>query len=574
MSRIIELTPEIYNRIAAGEVIENPASVVKELLENSLDAGSTVISVKVSGAGRKEISVQDNGEGMACDDLRLSVKKHATSKIKCVEDLESIGTFGFRGEALSSLVSVSQVEISSKREEDETGWRLVLSGGSTREGALAMNRGTHVRVFNLFYNTPARRKFLRSDSRESIQIREILIRMIIPHPHIRFEVEFEGERPVVYPVRKDVRERIADIYGRQFSDELLDVSSSSPPVRLEGLAGRPSFHKPNRTHQFLFLNRRSITSRYFSFWLSRAYEGFLLPGRHPVAFLFLSLDAGFFDVNVHPAKREVRFADEARVADCVIHAVRKDLNEKADIPDAGHKEEGTTERDVKQGAEKAFRLYLAKDPSSAGPYSYPPSFSGMREEPFNETGPFFTLFNAFIFYEDREKGEVLIIDQHAAHERVIYERLKRSMSEKKGLSQALLIPLPVELPDAEHKLAMEHAALFSDAGYELEDFGPTTVLLRGVPSFLRHEDDRKLFLDILSDLADGRERKDGDIRDSLLKSMACHSAVKAGDAISDDEKEALVSDLLVLEKKTSCPHGRPAVVRLKKDEIEKWFRRK
>ncbi|MDD5066574.1 MAG: DNA mismatch repair endonuclease MutL [bacterium] len=583
MARIIELSPEIYNRIAAGEVIENPASAVKELVENSIDAHSSGISISIRQAGKKEIIVTDDGEGMSQDDLRLSIKKHTTSKIKGLDDLDRIRTLGFRGEALSSLVSVSLMEISSRPERSDTGLKLsVKSGGKeVKEAETAMPRGTSIRVSNLFYNTPARLKFLKSESRELVHIREMLNKMIIPHYNIRFEIRVDDENPVIYKKTENLLARLRDLYGPEFVKELLPVGYTDKRVKLSGFISKPSYSRSNRNLQLLFLNNRPILAKFYPYWLTLAYENLIMRNRFPAAFIFLEMDPLDFDVNVHPAKKEVRFSDEYNLGNLLISTIKSCLNEKVIIPEVGREQisgngtdPGALKNKMGEGISRAIDTFLYKQADRPSYSSVMTARESVPDGSGAENRPCFSIFNTYLFYEDREKKEVLIIDQHAAHERIIYERLKRGLREKEEISQNLLIPINLHLSDAEYQIVMEHKGVFEEVGYRIEPFGGKTVVLNAIPAFLKPSDDRRLFLDILSDLLENKETDPVRMKEELIKSMACKAAVKAGDTLAGEQKESLINELLKTEGRYTCPHGRPAVIRLSMNEIGKWFHRK
>ncbi len=584
MGKIIELSPEVYNRIAAGEVIENPASVVKELLENSLDADSTEIKITIKNSGKKEITVIDNGNGMDKDDLYLAIKKHTTSKIKNTKDLNRIKSLGFRGEALSSIVSIAIVELSSRTNKTDHGIKLYIeNAGDIKENQVSLNKGTSVKVQNLFYNTPVRFKFLKKDNKELLNIKQIVTKLIIPHYNINFQLMYEENKPQIFRAKENIFERLKDVYGEEFCNELIFFKEKTSSFSLYGYISKPSFNKPNRNYQFLFLNKRPIITQYFHYWLTIAYENLLIKHRYPVAFIFIDVPPDFYDVNVHPSKKEVRFVNEHYLSDSLINAVKKTLNKKLLIPEIKHKE-GIQIQNEETALKKQFKSQLDNSINSyltnykKGDFKIKENILAEKENDFTGTSwntlTLFTLFDAYILYEKKGSDFIYIIDQHAAHERIIYERLKRDVKNEKNMYQNLLIPIHLQLSNIEYQIIMDHINVFKETGYQIEDFGSNSIIINSVPAYIHHIDDKQLFLDILSDLMENKDIKKIKIKEKILTSMACHSAIKTGDKISFKEKEALIKELLEIESRYTCPHGRPAIVKLTKVEIEKWFKRK
>ncbi len=589
MGEIVELTPDIYNRIAAGEVIENPASVVKELVENSIDAGADIVKVIVEKAGKKRIVVEDNGKGMSEEDAILSIKKHTTSKIKSVEDLQNIKTFGFRGEALSSIVSVAIVDIITRRKEDEVGVKLHIENNDIQISHIGINPGTRIAVNNLFYNTPARLKFLKSDSSELLKIKDILTNFAMANYNVRFEIYIDNKTPLIFKKENTLLDRLKMIWGKDVTDNLLYFEISKPLFKIYGYASKPSLNKPNRSSQYLFLNKRIIKNKYFNYWISKAYENLIIKGRYPIVFVFIDASPEFVDVNVHPAKTEVRFLNEYIISSSLIYAIRKSLENENIIPEI--KREISTKNEDKSGIKKEIEnsiMNFFKRNKDNESISEKDSFikkevevkeKEVDKERYEEknsfyTGNYFSLFNTYIFFE-KNNEEVLIIDQHAAHERIIYERLKRDIEKKENIKQNLLIPINVNLSPVEGEIVKNNISLFNEIGFEVEEFGNNSYLIRSIPAYIRHnQDDKSLFKDIIEILKENRKVDKKVIFDEILKTMSCKSAIKAGDYLSKEEKEFLITELLKNEEVYTCPHGRPAIIRLKKYEIEKWFKRK
>jgi DNA mismatch repair protein MutL len=574
MGKVIVLPPEIYNRIAAGEVIENPASVVKELIENSLDAGATEIEIKIKEAGTKEITVIDNGEGMTEEDALLAIKKHTTSKIKSIDDLNNIKSYGFRGEALSSIVSVSITEIITKTKEIELGLKLFIedSGKKISKSYVASKDGTTIKVLNLFYNTPARKKFLKGKTTEIRYIKETVTSIALAQPKVKFTLNIDNQNEFNFYQKENFFERIIEVFGEELRDNLIYFENLSDYFQVRGYVSKPNFNRPTRNFQYLFLNQRPITAKYFNFWISEAYKELLPTGRFPYAFVYIIASPQFVDVNVHPAKKEVRFLNEFYIGEKIISGIRNALTSENIIPAVNlPSSEQIKNEDLKENIQQAINYFVSKKENEK---EIEKSFYQEKEleKPMPIKENFFTLFNTYIFYE-KDDNEVLVIDQHAAHERVIYERLKRDIENKKEIIQNLLIPLNITLSPSEMNLLKENKELLNEIGFLFGEFGQNTIAIYGVPSYIRHIDDRQLFLDIIAILAEEKKVDRLKVREKILKSMACKSAIKAGDYLSKEQKEFLIKDLLENEGEYTCPHGRPAVVKLFKKEIEKWFQR-
>ncbi|MBN1897381.1 MAG: DNA mismatch repair endonuclease MutL [Spirochaetes bacterium] len=576
MTKIISLPPEIYNRIAAGEVIENPASVVKELVENSLDAHASEIKIIVQNGGKKEITVMDNGEGMSEDDALLAMKKHTTSKIRDLDDLNHIHTFGFRGEALSSMVSVAQMEIKTRTKESDAAVKFFIEPGGKKikKDYGPSETGTTVRVLNLFHNTPARLKFLKSDATEIKYIKETVTAIALAHYDKKFELIIDNKNDITLYRSPTILDRIREIFGRELGEHLIYLESAEDLFDLKGYVSKPSENRSTRQFQFLFLNQRPIKAKYFSYWISEGYKEMIPRSRYPFAFIFIDAASEFVDVNVHPAKKEVRFLNEYFLGNRLIKAIRSLLTPATGISQvhldvsSGESPKQKTDiqkESIKESVSRSLFQYEKKGRRPAPVPDFEQKTTFIKEN-------YFTLFNTYIFYEKNE-DEILIVDQHAAHERVIYERIKRAVAEKNNMTQSLLIPLNISLSPAEQEVLKSSRDILKQIGFEFEEFGQNTMTLQGVPSYIRHMDDRQLFLDIMGLIMENKKVDPVTIKEEIMKEMACKSAVKAGDYLSKEQKEILLQDLLEDESRFTCPHGRPAVVRISKKEIEKWFHR-
>ena len=573
MGKIVLLPPEIYNRIAAGEVIENPASVVKELIENSLDANADELKIIIKNAGKKEITVSDNGEGMTEEDVTLAIKKHSTSKIKTVEDLNNIKTFGFRGEALSSIVSVAIVEIITKTSNMDAGVKLLVedAGRKIKKTYIPTKTGTTVKVLHLFYNTPARLKFLKSNNTELKYIKDTITAIALSNPDIKFELIVDAQKDLTFYKQETVLDRICEIYGAELKETLIYFESGDDFLKVKGYISKPAINRPTRNVQYLFLNKRPIIAKYFNFWISEAFKELVPKGRYPYAFVYIDASSEFVDVNVHPAKKEVRFLNEFFIGNKIINTIKSVLSPQTAIPEIPHIEPKKSEnkKEIKESIQNAIYKFVQTQEKKKQPVVTPVEPVSFKEF---KTENFFTLFNTYIFYEKNE-NEVLVIDQHAAHERVIYERLKYEIKKKENLTQNLLIPLNVSLSPSEMEVLKSTEDILKEIGFVFEEFGQNTIAIYGVPSYIRHTDDKSLFLDIISLLMDNKKVDTITLKEEILKTIACKSAVKAGDYLNKEQKEVLIKQLLDVESKYTCPHGRPAIIKLSKKEIEKWFSR-
>ncbi len=574
MGKIVLLPPEVYNRIAAGEVIENPASVIKELIENSLDANSSEIIIKIKDAGKKEISVTDNGEGMTEEDALLAIKKHSTSKIKKVEDLENIETYGFRGEALSSIVSVSRTEIITRQKSMDSAVRLVIenSGKKVNKFYIQSKVGTTIKVLSLFYNTPARLKFLKSNNTELKYIKQTLTSIALTNPQIKFEVYNDENRDIMFYQQENILNRICEIFGEELREDLIYIESGDNYFKVQGYISKPAVNRPTRNFQYLFLNNRPITAKYFNFWISEAYKDLIIKGRFPIAFIYLTAAPDFVDINVHPSKKEVRFLNEYFVGNKIIKTIKSNLTPEIGIPTLKNLNEKRIEEGIADSIKNSISKFLESENETELTNHKTASLNYEQTVSANKTLNFFTLFNTYIFIQ--KDDEVLIIDQHAAHERVIYERLKKEIEKEENLTQNLLLPINLNLSPVELEVLKKHQDILRKLGFVFEDFGGNSVAIYGVPSYIRHKDDKNLFKDIIADLMANKKIDKLNLKEEVLKTISCKSAIKAGDYLSYEEKEILIKDLLEKEERYTCPHGRPAVVKLSKKEIEKWFARK
>jgi DNA mismatch repair protein MutL len=539
------LSTEIVERIAAGEVVERPASVVKELIENSLDAGASAISVEIRDGGLSLIRVSDDGCGMSRADAPLALERFATSKIHSLHDLDAITTMGFRGEALSSIAAVARLEILTRVQDELEGTRLRTGDGSIRTEPAASPAGTSVTVRDLFYNTPARRKFLKSPMREGQLVRQTIIRHSLARPDVAFRLVVNGRETYVAPPSTPL-ERLGTGLGREVATEMMDVSWEAADLRIWGHVSHPAIGRQNRQSQFFFVNGRPVRSGLLAVMLERPYAGRLPPQRRPLAVVHIQLDPHLVDVNVHPRKAEVRLSQERSVYGALTRAVEEAL---APFP----RQEGFF-------------------PGLAWPFaeiSVEPGRIREAEAGYAIAGlePLGQLHNAYIIARSRDG--LIVVDQHAAHEQVLFEQLGSRVP-----PHPLNPPYRVELTTREAELLEAHLEPLADVGVEIEPFGGHAFLMRSVPASLA-EQDLQMLLDALLEELPACRRLDPEVaRERLMTKAACTAAVKAGDILTREQMQGLLDDLMATWSPATCPHGRPAFVLLTLEELERRFMRR
>jgi len=585
--RIQILSPAVVSRIAAGEVVERPASVVKELVENAIDAGSRRIRVEVSGSGQKLIRVSDDGRGMSPEDARLAVRRHATSKIVSDADLEAIETLGFRGEALSSIAAVSLLELSTREEEAQEGLVLKLEGGKlTDSSPTGRPAGTTVTVRNLFYNTPARRKFLRSAQTEFRRIVDAVTHLSLAHREVGFQLMHGDRTTLNLGPAGNLQERLAELWPMEMVDDVIFFSHQAAPIQIEGCIGTPKMSQSSRHRQIFILNGRPVTDRTLQHGLFQAYQVYFPKDRHPAAVVLISTAPGQVDVNVHPTKREVRFQDSRAIHDLLAFTVGKALSRLTPRAELGEQIIG--EETGARGGSIGERTgeYLTGGRDSAGapdgsggqvqaslfdgrPGGQPPGApsEGRRRE---DLVSLWQLHNLYIF--SAIKSGVVIIDQHAAHERILYEQAKRSFQEAAASSQQLLFPQVVELTQAQLQVFDEHQDLLAGLGFVVRPFGGKTVLVEAEPVTLMMGRHSQVLRDILDDLA-AHQPAELDREERLARSFACQGAIKAGERLTQEEMNSLVNMLFATSSPYTCPHGRPTIIRMSLEELARKFGR-
>jgi DNA mismatch repair protein MutL len=645
MPNIHQLPSSVVNKIAAGEVIERPASVVKELLENSVDAGATRIDVALGQGGTDLIRVADNGSGIAAEELPLAVASHATSKIADADDLFHVGTFGFRGEALASIAEVSHLAIRSRQVEHDAGHEIEVVGGVRREVApCGCPVGTTIEVRNLFYNTPVRRKFLRASQTEIGHATEAFTRIALAQPQIHFTLRHNDKPLFDLPPTSNWRERIAEFFGRDLESTLIPLDNRDGDVRFFGFAADPQHSRANNRLQYLLLNGRFIRDRALQHALGEAYRGLLLTGRFPIAFLRLDVPAEAVDVNVHPTKLEVRFADSGRIYALVLGTIRKkflatDLTARvrtplaAPEPGAGAADAVATEQhrralvDWAKGSLSAARspatlaeaaddvqaaLELRFEPPPGPPLELtrldrswaPPPLSTRQHEAAEYAGRLttqplssppsesdrappravtqrmpggrshlgFQVHNRYLITENEEG--MVVIDQHALHERVLYEQLRQKVLAGQMETQRLLVPEPVTLPPAESTAALEARETLAQLGIEVEAFGGDTLLVSSYPAMLANLSPAEMLRQVVELLVSSHKTPERrDLLDELLHMIACKAAIKAGDYLAPEEITALLEQRHCYQDSHHCPHGRPTALVFTREELDRRFKR-
>jgi DNA mismatch repair protein MutL len=573
-SRIRILSDAVANRIAAGEVVEGPFSVVKELVENALDAGADEIAIDVKGGGSDLVRVADNGIGMNADDAVLAFDRFATSKLRSEGELSGIATLGFRGEALPSIAAVSRLRLLTCERDSLEGIEVNLVGGEIRDVRPAGRAaGTTVEVSSLFFNTPARRKFLRSDGVEVRRIMDLISEYAVLFPAVRFDVSVDGSLILGLMPAVDLKERAAAVLGAGAAKEMFPVAFEEGAYAVTGLVGRPSLARQRGALQVIAVNGRPVRSGLLSAAIRSGYGELLPRDRHPVVFLLLNVDGALVDVNVHPTKREVRFGDGRRAFGAVERAVRQALLAHDVAPrfaPAAESPGALGSGAEAAGGELAFPAEIRERPAHTPSGVTEDRALGPRED--DRDAKFWQLHAQYVFVQTREG--VLLIDQHAAHERVLYERARKRLAgaADAGPSQQLLFPVAVELSPSEAQAFEEIQPLLTKLGFVVRELSGRTVFLDAVPGAFPKWPHERIIQDILADLPSSRSPT-RDLIDSIARTVACKTAIKAGDPLRQEEMRALVDQLFATELPYSCPHGRPTFMRMTLEELDKRFGR-
>ncbi len=589
------LPPELISQIAAGEVVERPASVVKELVENSLDAGASTVVVTVRGAGKQLIEVTDNGHGIPAGELTLAVARHATSKLATADDLFRIHTLGFRGEALASIASVSRFTITSRTAEAETGARLRIEGGRAvgEIEPVGAPVGTTVRVEDLFYNVPARRKFLKSDTTEKRRIDALLTRYALAYPTVRFRLVQDGKPALQTAGNGERREVLAALYGPETARRMLEVDDQNGHLHIHGFISPPDITKSHRREIIFFVNGRPVQDSTLVAALLKAYHTLLMVGRYPLAVLFIDMPPEEVDVNVHPTKAEVRFRQPDAVFRAVRHAVRRTLLAYTPIPDLelpptpeprpawlGGGETRTSPWEADTGpAPTGFSPHPPAEHPPLGPDAFPAAASPASPDPQQPTLPGSRLpllrpigqIAATYIVAEGPDG-LYLIDQHAAHERVLFEKFMAQRQE--GIpAQALLEPVTVHLLPQQARLLEEQLPYLGRWGFQVEPFGPNTFRVRAVPALLAKTDPAEALRALVEDFEEDETPLKDEIEARIIARVCKRVAVKGGQRLSPQAQEALIRDLEACQNPRSCPHGRPTMIHISVDTLEKQFGR-
>lgn len=637
LNPIRQLSASVINKIAAGEVIERPASVVKELLENSVDAGSTQIELSIEQGGIELIRVTDNGSGIPFEQLPLAVTSHATSKIIDADDLFQVGTFGFRGEALASITEISQAMIRSQTADQESGFEMYINGGHREEAQpCGCPRGTTIEIRQLFYNTPVRQKFMKTPQTERGHIAEAFTRVALAHPEIQMTFSNNGKVIHNLPATESWRDRIDAFFGPEISNNLISVQNSHGEISISGFVVDPSVSRANNRMQYLFLNDRYIRDRSLQHALGESFRGLLMTNRFPICFLKLDMPFELVDVNVHPAKLEVRFQNGGQIYSQLLSTVRNkflttDLTARAQLsgkqvepfkpfPGGPTTNASTGDssflkatpresqeriefpsaaptRDWTQAPRQPFPVSPSDGGSASGvPAAFSnaadftnPDFKPDQNQPHassdatgfdrvdashspSQTPTALQVHNTYLISETEEG--MLVIDQHALHERIIYEQIRDKVLDGKLESQKLLVPEPVSLPPAEAAAVLDQAELLAQLGIAVEPFGGDTVLVSAYPAMLANHNPAEMLRGVVDQLINGNKQLDQrDLVDELLHMISCKAAVKAGDKLSPEEITELLEHRKLCQDAHHCPHGRPTSLVFSREELDRRFKR-
>lgn len=634
MNEIIQLSKETIDHIAAGEVVEGPSSVVKELTENAIDAGAKHISIDYKDGGTTSIRISDDGCGIPADEVKIAFLPHATSKLREISDLDEISTLGFRGEALSSIAAVSKVEMLTKTEDELIGAHFEIDGGEEQAfSEMACPKGTTIIVKNLFYNTPARRKFLKSSMTEGNYIDELLQNLSLSHPDISFTVTGQGRERIFTSGNGKLSDTIYQVMGKDTARNLYELSFENEFCTISGFLGQPVIHRGNRNREIFFVNGRYIKSKIISKAVEDAYQGYLMLHQYPLAILNIDFHGAFVDVNVHPRKTEVRFSDNEKVYEVLFEAVRNRLKKAEDVQDVILSEETAEKVDASTGevietrqniaangnAQQAAAAQndvgfgnaaqssdLSQNNSSTNKKSeLPPTFlESNRFEQYKQktenaiqsdeyyAGRYenkpeqLSFFTADDLKEHRILGQVFktywlvefddrlyIIDQHAAHEKVLYEHTMRKLKEKTMTSQQISPPIIVSLSPNEIEIYEKYKDAYKELGYEIDSFGGKDYSISAVPANMYSIDPKELFLSSLNDLEFSNDKVTNDMLLIRVATMSCKAAIKGNTEISEEEAKALIEELFTLDNPFHCPHGRPTMIEISHYEMDKRFKR-
>lgn len=575
MGNIVLLDDLTINKIAAGEVIERPANVVKELVENSIDAGSNKIVIEIKNGGKTFIKVTDNGKGILLDDIDISLERHATSKIRKIEDLETTYSMGFRGEALASIVAISKLTMISKTKDENTGIKVIAKAGDILEKEeVATQTGTNIIVEDLFFNTPVRYKFLKQDSTEFRYIKELIQKIAMANLNISFKLLNDGKTVFSSNGSGDIKDIVYILYGRECKDNIINVDYKECGIKVTGVIGNTLMARDNRKGQIIFLNKRNIKNAMITSSIDQAFKGGIGIGKHGFFILNLEMPADFYDINVHPTKMEVRFKEEDKIYKVVYHAVKNSMLNKDFL--------GNDEIEAKKESyiENEFEFltnHFSKDENNESDKSKLWNNNNESKEITEENKKqelikretkrkidykyIGIIFRTYIIIEI--KNELFLIDQHAAHERVLYEQIKENYKNNlKNNSQMMLLPEVINLSHKEIKFVQENIELLKNTGFDIDVFGENSIKINGIPDIEYKVNSRNIFLDILDEMLTNERGQIKDVEERFIATVACKAAVKANMDLRKEEVDKLIESLLSLKNPYTCPHGRPTTIKL------------
>ena len=575
MGNIVLLDDLTINKIAAGEVIERPANVVKELVENSIDAGSNKIVIEIKNGGKTFIKVTDNGKGILLDDIDISFERHATSKIRKIEYLETTYSMGFRGEALASIVAISKLTMISKTKDENTGIKVIAKAGDILEKEeVATQTGTSIIVEDLFFNTPVRYKFLKQDSTEFRYIKELIQKIAMANLNISFKLLNDGKTVFSSNGSGDIKDIVYILYGRECKDNIINVDYKECGIKVTGVIGNTLMARDNRKGQIIFLNKRNIKNAMITSSIDQAFKGGIGIGKHGFFILNLEMPADFYDINVHPTKMEVRFKEEDKIYKVVYHAVKNSMLNKDFL--------GNNEIEAKKESyiENEFEFltnHFSKDENNESDKSRLWNNNNESKEITEENKKqelikretkrkidykyIGIIFRTYIIIEI--KNELFLIDQHAAHERVLYEQIKENYKNNlKNNSQMMLLPEVINLSHKEIKFVQENIELLKNTGFDIDVFGENSIKINGIPDIEYKVNSRNIFLDILDEMLTNERGQIKDVEERFIATVACKAAVKANMNLRKEEVDKLIESLLSLKNPYTCPHGRPTTIKL------------
>ncbi|MGM0445772.1 MAG: DNA mismatch repair endonuclease MutL [Bacillota bacterium] len=593
MDDIIQLPETVANQISAGEVIERPASIVKELVENSIDAGSEHITIKIKDGGKEKIQVIDDGTGIKPDQVKLAFSRYATSKIESADDLFSLSTLGFRGEALASISSISKVEVITRHKDELKGKKLVIEGGEIKEDTtIGAPVGTNITIRDIFFNTPARYKYMKTTRTEFRHISDILNKEVISFPNINFKFYHDGKNLLDTPGNGKVKDTIYSIFGKEMTDNLIYINHKEQFVNIQGYIGEPSYNRSSRIHQYFYANGRSVESNLLSKALENGYKGYINKNKNPIGFIFIDLNPILVDVNVHPTKRMVKFSRYQTIMDVLKSAVKSKLDsintvKKFQFKDDKNKvkyksdtfdfnKDNLNNKGKKKEYKKEQLFKESKNNNYNKTRTVIKNYQNNRDDidldlefDLKITKIFGQLYNTYIMVE-AEEG-LYLIDQHNAHEKIIYnELLEKHNNDKKINSQTLLTPVNIELSNTEMDIVMNNQSIFEKLGIHYEQFGPKSIIVNEIPTYLKNKDQKEVIRETIDEIVKKNKNiEKSKLIDEALKYVACRSAVKAGELLPNNQIKYIVNNLFKLENYDRCPHGRPILLILSKEEITK-----